>query len=81
MATKRETVEATAQGRGCLGKAADDEPVFVLRAKDKFAPILVDLWAQLAESLGTPGPKTYEAYNLAVSMRNWQRANTVHIPD
>ena len=29
----------------CLDKAADDEPIFVLRAQDKLAPALVRQWA------------------------------------
>lgn len=31
----------------CHGKAADDEPLFTLRAKDPIAPYLVELWRQL----------------------------------
>jgi hypothetical protein len=31
--------EAVAQGRGCLGKAADDELVFVLRAQIALRPL------------------------------------------
>lgn len=30
---------------GCLGKAADDEPIFVLRANDPCAPAIVRRWA------------------------------------
>jgi hypothetical protein len=37
-----------ANGRGCLGRAADDEPVFVLRGQDMLAPDLIDLWAGCA---------------------------------
>src|ERR1700730_449746 len=39
--------ELAAKGEGCLGKAADDEPVFILRAQDIFAPDLVREWADL----------------------------------
>ena len=31
---------------GCLGKAADDEPIFVLRGQDLLAPTLVRQWAR-----------------------------------
>lgn len=31
---------------GCFAKAADDEPIFVLRATDKFAPAIVREWAR-----------------------------------
>ena len=44
MLTKKEVLEEAARGEGCLGKAADDEVVFVLRAKDKLAPLLVRHW-------------------------------------
>ena len=37
--------ELAAVGKGCLGKAADDEPVFILRAQDMLAADLVDKWA------------------------------------
>jgi len=30
---------------GCLGKAADNEPIFVLRANDPIAPSIVRRWA------------------------------------
>lgn len=45
MGTKSEELKAAAQGRGCLGRAADDEPLFVLRAQDKSAPYVVRHWA------------------------------------
>ena len=59
----------------CIKNAADDEPVFVLRAQDKLAPTLVRLWAQLVmlhEAGGTP--KTLRAVELADRMEEWQEA-------
>lgn len=32
---------------GCMVKAKEDEPVFVLRGQDKFAPALLLAWGQL----------------------------------
>jgi len=32
----------------CLNKAKDDEPIFVLRANDLLAPIVVSCWAAIA---------------------------------
>ena len=32
--TKAEELKRAAEGKGCLGKSADDEPVFVLCARD-----------------------------------------------
>lgn len=36
----------------CLNKAGDDEPVFVLRAKDKAAPLAIRLWCHERVMLG-----------------------------
>lgn len=63
--------ERAARGEGCLGKAADDEPVFVLRAQDDLAADLVDQWATRASLLGCPHDKVREARELAQSMREW----------
>lgn len=57
--------------KGCIAKAADDEPVFVLRAQDMSADILVDFWAELALRMGCPQEKVDEAIDLAAEMRAW----------
>lgn len=58
----------------CLDKLADDEPFFVLRAKDKFAPRLIRLWAALAiESI--PAEKSDEAHQCARDMEAWAMAH------
>ena len=67
---KQERADAAA-GRGCLGEAADDEPVFILRAQDLSADALVDLWAENAESNGCDPAKVAEARELAKKMRAW----------
>ena len=45
MATKTDVLNEAAYGKGCLGKSADDEPVFVLCARDPLAANLVRDWA------------------------------------
>lgn len=56
----------------CLQKAADDEPIFVLRAQDKLAANLVRNWAQQAAMfLGNESPKVQEAFALADAMDRW----------
>jgi hypothetical protein len=72
MATAREEREKAARGEGCLGKAADDEPVFILRGQDHFASRLVDQWADLAEDGGCAPGKVAEARDLAWRMRKWR---------
>jgi hypothetical protein len=58
-------------GKGCLGKAADDEPVFILRAQDALAADAVDHWANHAQLLGVHPDKVREARELADAMREW----------
>ena len=55
----------------CLNKAAPDEPVFVLRAKDPIAAQVVRLWAAMAHELHEP-PKLNEAMALAEQMDKWR---------
>lgn len=56
----------------CLNKAADDEPIFVLRGKDMVAPRVVEYWAQLASGVHET-EKIDEALNLAEAMRIWRK--------
>ncbi len=66
---------------GTIARAADDEPVFVLRAKDETAPTIVRLWAGVAELVGAPHEKTVEARAYANEMERWQNANGCKTPD
>lgn len=67
---KRDEIE---QPNSCLNKAADHEPLFVLRGKDAIAPEVVEKWAQRAEELGIHEPrKIAEARALANQMREWR---------
>lgn len=51
----------------CLAKAADDEPIFVLRAQDKSAPAAVRRWA--SDNKPTLDREKYEeAHALAKEM-------------
>lgn len=92
MSTKKEVVEQASRGVGCLGKAAFDEPVFVLRAKDKFAPELVEAWAEkvaaydrgVVEDVNVQASrkaKIRTARALAHQMRAWQVLNDAKAPD
>lgn len=54
----------------CLGKAADDEPIFVLRANDPIAADVVEIWATLA-SKDHEYEKTVSAKKCAHKMRVW----------
>lgn len=50
MGTKREEL---VNASGCLGKAHDDEPIFILRAHDLLAPFIVRQWARMYYVLNT----------------------------
>lgn len=56
---------------GCLRRAADDEPLFVIRAQDKLSGPLVRLWASLAALNGAPENKVAEALEMADQMDAW----------
>jgi hypothetical protein len=90
MALAKIEKQMAANGQGCLGKAADDEPVFILRAKDRLAPDAVEHWIRLVEQAahqaGASNPrrdslKLKEAQALAHQMRAWQASNGCKVPD
>lgn len=89
MATKKETLEAALRGEGCLGKAADDEPVFVLRAHDAFSADAIDYWAKLLKGQTTNwrtdvmhNPDKYNgAIEVISAIKRWQTSNGLKVPD
>jgi hypothetical protein len=63
----------------CYAKAADDEPYFVLLARDASAPSLVERWANRRERAIAEGRKpatdstmVSEARECAKAMRAWR---------
>jgi len=80
--TKAELLAATARGEGCLGRSKDDEPVFVLCARDITAASTVRTWAQtLVLCKDVPTAKIADAYALATQMEAWRAANGGKVPD
>jgi hypothetical protein len=71
MKAKDELVAAV-RGKGCLGKAHPDEPVFVLRGQDALAGDLVRAWADKAKEHGAAPGKVREARALAAQMDKWK---------
>lgn len=66
----------------CYAKAEPDEPMFILLARDLYAPALVDRWANMREetfkrggSSGEPEEmaKIAEARKCANEMRDWRQ--------
>ena len=52
----------------CYANAEPDEPIFVLLGRDKHAPILVKLWADLRRMDGEDDAKIFEARQCASEM-------------
>lgn len=71
MATKAREVNLMLEGQGCLGKAAPDEPVFILRASDILAGPVVLMWAMMAAAFSCPEAKVDEANECAKAMMAW----------
>lgn len=61
-------------------KIGEDEPVFLLRAKDMFAPQTVSAWADVIAANGNQELADI-AYDWAVVMLEWQRKNGCKRPD
>lgn len=60
--------------QSCLNKAGDEEPVFVLRAKDPLAPQTIRHWASMSTSIHEQD-KIAEARKLAHEMEDWYAEN------
>ena len=66
----------------CISKAEDDEPMFVLLARDTSAPGMVEAWAMNRSTEIDRGMRpesdramVKEAYACADSMRAWREKN------
>ena len=57
----------------CYDKAEDDEPMFVLLARDAMAPELVRKWAEEREMCHEDVSVTREARLCAAQMEVWRR--------
>ena len=74
---------AELKGPSCLTQAADDEPLFVLRANDESAPRIVRIWAlgyyEAKTAAGEITPlqrqKYQDALSLAHAMEDWKKAH------
>lgn len=61
-----------------LKKVGDTEPIFVIRAQDVLAPMVVEYWAELAAKLKVRPEKILEACRCAQAMREWSNRK---VPD
>ncbi len=58
----------------CYDKAEQDEPMFVLLARDPLAPVLVRIWATLREQLHGDAEKIAEGRQCADDMDTWRES-------
>lgn len=65
--------EELASPKSCLNRAASDEPIFTLRAKDPLAPQTLRHWAAMSEGTHEQS-KIDEALTLAYQMEGWRKA-------
>ena len=78
-----------AEAHEYLDRIPPDEPVFILRAKDVYAPSTVVVWAGLVSNSKCEGDeararchnKAQRALKDAEEMRDWQEQNTSKVPD
>lgn len=74
--TKAEELRAAQEGGGCLGRSQDDEPIFILCARDRTASKTVRQWVQNAKDAGCANQaKLDEALDLAMQMDRWRAAH------
>ena len=63
------------------GKIGEDEPVFLLRAKDELAPICLILWAEELIRRGGDKKMANMVAEHAAKMIDWQEKNGCRLPD
>lgn len=62
-------------------KIGEDEPVFLLRAKDALAPDTVEHWALLLYRRGGDRDLARKAMDQATAMREYQKQHGAKLPD
>lgn len=60
---------------------APDEPVFVLRAKDRFMPDILSIYALMCEDGGSPEEHVDAVRQHRLAALEWQRHNGCRLPD
>lgn len=82
MATKKQVMEAALRGEGCLGRAMDDEPVFVLVGDDMLAASTIQYWMHRL-SMMTRGStiKMDQANEVVREFQLWAGKHGTKVPD
>jgi hypothetical protein len=63
------------------GLIPENEPVFLIRAKDEVSALTVEKWADYAEQAGADDRMVKAARDHAKLMRIWQRKHGWQVPD
>lgn len=61
-------------------KIGEDEPVFLIRSQDVFAPRVIAFWADLVDQAGGE-KKAEEIREFVEQIKDWQSKNSTKIPD
>jgi hypothetical protein len=69
--------------KGTITRAAEDEPVFVLRGADRLSPRVIRYWIDRAKMRGVSEEKIEEVRELLTELEKWQTENPdkVKLPD
>jgi hypothetical protein len=67
--TKKEELE---NPNSCFNKALDDEPIFVIRAKDPIGAFIVQQWIDRAIKRGLHANRVDAAIDVASSCLDWR---------
>lgn len=79
--TKAEVMEEAALGKGCLGRAAPDEPVWIVRAHDEQFVDSVAGWIAGARARGVGANKIKSAQQVLEAGREWRRDHGTKVAD
>lgn len=71
----RKKDELAPNAQGCLGKAKDDEMLFIFRAQDITAPVAILEWMKI-NFRTLPEAKLREAFECIMEMRKHQNSKT-----
>lgn len=64
-----------------LDRVGDDEPIFILRARDALATSTIGQWLELAYRMNVPLAKREKAQLHLEAFYNWRENNQTKLPD
>ncbi len=63
------------------GLIPEDEPVFLLRGKDNYAPTVIRMWCDMVEDVSEDHALAKHVREFADFMERWQENNATQNPD